>query len=156
MKVIELTQGQVAIVDDEDFAELAQYRWHFHDGHASRNAPDGKGGQKTLKMHRVIMGISDPKICVGHKSRNDLDNRRSNLRIATRIQTGQNRNLGSNNKVGLKGVFFRKECSLRPYRAFICVNGKNMPLGYFDTAEKAHAAYCAAAVVHFGEFARMN
>lgn len=154
MKVIELTKGQVAIVDDEDFEKLAQYRWHCdHDGYARRNAPriDGKG-KGVIIMHRVIMNTPRGML-TDHVNGNKLDNRRSNLRICTRRQNAYNCPASKNNKLGLKGVSTTKYGT---FEAQITANGKHYRLGYYNTPQEAHAVYAAAAIRLHGEFARFN
>lgn len=151
MKVIELTKGQVAIVDDEDFEELAQYRWHYSGGYAKRIS-----GGRFLRMHRVIFGEDK---CFGrdidHKNGNTLDNRKCNLRKCTKSQNGQNSKIKKNNKCGFKGVAFDKQTG--KFRAQMrLTSGKRLHLGRFDKVEDASIAYQLAATKHFGEFARFN
>lgn len=80
------------------------------------------------------------------------DNRRENLREATRTENNWNRPRRSNNTSGYKGVSYFKRND--KWRAQIKVNGKVLHLGYFDTAEEAAEAYARAAKLYFGEFAR--
>lgn len=84
MRVIELTQGRVAIVDDEDFAELAQYRWHYSSstGYARRCV---RGTRKVVYMHRSILMPRDG-MKTDHRNGEKLDNRRINLREASAAQ----------------------------------------------------------------------
>lgn len=94
-----------------------------------------------------------PDCQIDHENLIKSDNRFLNLRPATH---GQNRaNTGaflSRNKAGLKGVITRP-CGKKFY-AMICVRGKKFHLGVFKNPQEAHAAYCAAAVKHHGEYAR--
>jgi len=80
------------------------------------------------------------------------DNRASNLRLATKSQNGANSSMRKDNKSGYKGVDFYK--SANKWRARIVVRGKSIHIGYFDSPELAHIAYCKRAVELFGEFAR--
>jgi hypothetical protein len=80
------------------------------------------------------------------------DNRIKNLRLATPSQNGANRVINGRSTSGFKGVSFQKDRS--KWRAQIRVNWKPLYLGLFETAEDAHAAYLAAAKLHFGEYAR--
>lgn len=89
-----------------------------------------------------------------HKNGNGLDNRDSNLRHASQSQNLQNQR--KNRRVHYKGVHRRHDCVERPYRARIHAGGKDIYLGQFETEIEAAAAYNAAAVQHFGEFARLN
>ena len=81
------------------------------------------------------------------------DNRWSNLRAATRSQNAANGHIRKNKLYSnLKGVTWSKRDQM--FRATIKVNYRLINLGRFDTQEKAHAAYVAAARRHFGSFAR--
>src|SRR5580693_5939275 len=90
MKVIELNKGQVAIVDDEDFLELAQYCWVVDSKGYARRKTLGKRNGKVIKMHREIMKPESSKIYVDHINGNKLDNRRSNLRFASHAENAAN------------------------------------------------------------------
>jgi hypothetical protein len=89
---------------------------------------------------------------VDHINRNGLDNRRENLRLATRSQNMANKTVYLTNKLGVKGVYLRNN----RYRAQIQVEGRKIMLGTFDTLDEAREAYKQAAVKHFGEFARFE
>lgn len=82
------------------------------------------------------------------------DNRIANLRQATRSQNGANTKLPTTNSVGLKGVCFHKRN--RRFQATIGLNGAKKHIGYFATANEAHAAYKAAAEMIYGDYARFK
>ncbi len=92
-----------------------------------------------------------PERDVDHKNRNRSDNRWENLRAATRTQNNANSKTPRTNKSGLKGAAHYPG----GFTSQIVVGGKKFHLGCFKTAEEAHAAYCAAAQEHHGEFARV-
>ena len=80
MRTIELTQGQVALVDDRDYDELSRFKWYAlrdHGGtfYAQRHAPRVDGKQRTILMHRVILDVQ-PGQDVDHANHDTLDNRR--------------------------------------------------------------------------------
>jgi hypothetical protein len=104
-----------------------------------------------MYLHRLVMNNPEG-FDVDHRSGRKLDNRKSELRVCDTSQNTCNRGAQSNNKSGFKGVFWstwmNKWCSR------IQLYQKNRHLGYFDTAEEAHAAYCEAAHSLHGEFAR--
>ena len=155
---ISLTQGQIAIVSPEDYERLNQFTWfaqwadHTQSFYAVRNARGSDGGRVFIRMHREILGLGRGDNRHGdHISGDTLDNRRENLRIATNAENCRNKKMHRNNAVGLKGV------NILPsgrFRAQIMVNGKKLRIGTFDSPEEAHAAYCQAAKVHHGDFAR--
>jgi hypothetical protein len=156
MRKIPLTQGKFALVDDEDYGYLIQWRWQYYltkgssTGYASRGVQKDNV-RKIIKMHRVILReIND--LHIDHINGNGLDNRKSNLRYATRAQNRSNSM--SNNKNGFKGVTKKIGRVSKPYCAQIRSNGKQYNLGYFKTPKEAHEAYKKAAIELHGEFAK--
>lgn len=107
------------------------------------------------KAHRVIWAMDCgewPSGDVDHINGDRSDNRRNNLRVASRSQNMQNRGATKSNSTGLKGVCWDAE--RQKWLAQIKVNGRNKYLGRFDASEKAHAAYVEATKNHHGDFAR--
>lgn len=161
MRVIELTRGQVAIVDDDDFDRVAQYKWQYiksvksDNGYATRMAYMGyREKRKVILMHRFIINASS-NMEVDHKNNNGLDNRKENLRLATTSQNRFNRKTLSNNTSGVKGVIVDPEYPNK-FVARISSNGKNKYLGRFTDIEKAREAYNNAALQLHGEFVNLN
>jgi|SRR5690606_5995401 len=152
-KEIPLTQGKVAIVDDEDFEWLSRYRWAYNKrlGYAQRSIrKDGK--LASLAMHRAIMQ-PPPGMQVDHINGDRLDNRRCNLRIVTNQQNSFNRQPQKATSQ-YKGVGWYKP--YQKWRAKIKINGKTKHLGYFDDEKEAALAYDRAARELFGEYAKTN
>jgi len=156
-KQIPLTQGKVALVSDHRFVYLMQWVWHAHfDGkkwYAQRTEKKW-GFQKTIKMHRQIMGVTDPNIHTDHIDNDGLNNVDDNLRKCTNQQNQQNRGKSKLNKTGFKGVSRKKNREV--YVAQIHADGKVHHLGYFINPIEAAKAYDEAAKKHFGEFAWTN
>lgn len=164
MKYITLSKGYSTEIDDEDFDVVSQSNWHVHidrrkDGsirgvYAIRNisTPSGRTSQK---LHRLLMGVTDPKVEVDHIDHNGLNNRRNNLRVATHSQNAQNRVISPLcNTSGHKGVVWHKRHA--KWQAQIKIYGKIKHLGYFERIEDAVVAYNKAAAETFGEFANPN
>lgn len=155
-RTIPLTQGQVTVVDAGDYDWLTQWKW-FAQWNAKakrfyvlRNLlPDSSGKAGAISMHRQILNAAKG-VLVDHRDMDTLNNRRSNLRIATRLQNIHNRSAQANNRSGLKGVQLRADSG--KWRARINVNGRVTSLGEFDNASDAHAAYCKKAQELHGEF----
>lgn len=146
MKRIKLTQGKYALVDDEDFEYLNQFKWCFDNGYAIRGTNPGK-----IWMHRVInKTLNDLE--TDHINNNRLDNRKLNLRSATHKENCRNQKLHV--KKDFKGVVW---FNLRSkWKARIIVNGKEIYLGLFDNKKVAALKYNEAAKKYFGIFANFN
>lgn len=161
---IQLTKGYVALVDECD-ADLASLRWSASvskrsDGSSYVRALRFTGFRgKGIYMHREILSRKvgrslSPNEMADHINGSTLDNRRSNLRIATNAQNQMNKGAQPNTSSGLKGVHWFSPRN--KWRALITVDGKQKYLGLFTTKEAAHAAYCEAAVKLHGEFANFG
>jgi len=153
---IPLTQEKLAKVDPEDLEKVSAYNWYasFWVGGKTfyaANRSGIKGDKSTIKMHRFVLGVTDPKIDVDHINHDTLDNRKSNLRSCTHEENNRNCLISSNNKTGFKGVSF--EAQTGRYKAQITVRYKPKNLGRYDTPEEAHQAYLEAAKAMHGEFA---
>lgn len=162
---IPLTRGYSAIVDAVD-ADLIAYKWSAYPRknglvYASRyfRIEPGNKGRKRRELHQIILErmlgrqLAHGEEC-DHIDLDALNNRRKNLRLATRQQNAANRGRFVNCTSGFKGVYFDKK--LYRWRAMIKVDGIKRHIGHFDTPEEAHAAYCKAAEKYFGEFARFE
>lgn len=90
---------------------------------------------------------------IDHINLDRKDNRISNLRKATNEENCRNTKTRSHNISGLKGAHLDKRNG--KYRARITINGKQEWLGYFKTAEEAHAAYKKKAEEMHGQFFRV-
>jgi len=87
---IPLTKGAVAIVDEEDYEIVSQYKWHLSSTGYAVWRGNIDGNKKTVRMHRLITSAPDGLI-VDHLNRNPLDNRKSNLRVCTQKENAKNR-----------------------------------------------------------------
>lgn len=149
MKEIELTQGKVAIVDDEDFEYLSQWKWCA--AFMTRNFYAAKsisinGQRKVILMHRFILN-PEKNMVVDHINGNTLDNRRENLRICTPRENSRNRK--------------KRTISKNKYKGVANSNGKfiariEIHLGTFENEIDAAKAYNEAAKNLFGDFAKLN
>ena len=139
MKKITLTRGKFAIVDDEDFDALNQWKWWFTTrGYAVREEK-----RKLVFMHRLINKTPNG-FDTDHINRNKLDNRQANLRTVTRSQNFMNINPRKNNTSGVKGVQRHAE----GWMARIKLNYKTIYLGYFKRFEDAVTARKNAELIY--------
>lgn len=156
MREIPLTRGQVALVDDADYESLAAHKWFAHPGrhtfYAARNSP--RPNRHTILMHHEIMGGKPPDgFEFDHINGAGFDNQRSNLRRVTNVQNHMNRNSPGGSS-SFKGVGWHK--AAKKWQAGIRIDSKRKYLGLFTLEEDAARAYDAAALEHFGEYARPN
>lgn len=158
---IPLNKGYVAVVDAVDFEALSVFSWRSaDDGHNvyARRSVRENGRSCHVHMHRQILGLGSGTPLVDHIDGDGLNNRRENLRTATRAQNTRNRKLPATNTSGFKGVQVNRHCKRtgKPWLATVKFEGKCHSMGPFETVEAAAAAYDAKAVELFGEFARLN
>ena len=147
MREIPLTQGKVALVDDEDYDFLNQWKWHILNARGLeyavrsiwRGVVNGKERNDTVLMHREIMA-TPAYLHTDHINRNGLDNRKSNLRVVTNRENAWNlKNQG-------KYIGVTKPKNKNTYRASIRIDGIWTYLGYFKTPEEAHDKYMEVAI----------
>jgi hypothetical protein len=152
--LIPLPRGLFAIIDASDTERVLPYRWFLSGGYVRRTeVRTGPGPRATILLARVILDAPSGTE-VDHINQNKLDNRRANLRFATRRQNSRNRGPNANNTSGFKGVTWHKRT--RRWHAQIGIGGRPYYVGSFDTAEDAAHAYNEAALETFGEFAWLN
>jgi hypothetical protein len=158
MKKIPLTQGQFALVDDEDFEELNKHKWQanksLHTYYAVRSFTVSKKIRINIKMHRQILGITDSKIKCDHIDFNGLNNQRYNLREATHLENMLNRKSKINSSSNYKGVYWRKDNKI--WGAKINLKGNQIHLGFFLDEIEAAKTYDKKAKELFGQFAYLN
>ena len=157
MKKIKLTQGQFALVDDEDYESLNKFKWHATKTkvgtfYARRNSLKGEFEKyKTIRMHNQITGFE----MLDHIDGDGLNNQKSNLRECNHSQNMSNRK--AYGKSGYKGVGFNKKINgINYYHARIKHDGKEYYLGYSSDPIECAKLYNDAALKHFGKFAKLN
>lgn len=112
-----------AMVDDEDYEWLIKFTWSvqfdLNTIYAVRHTSRKLGKQKTIKMHREILGITNPKIKIDHIDHNGGNNQRSNLREATCSQNSMNKSCVKNSSSKYIGVYVLQRKKGVKYSAFI-------------------------------------
>ena len=150
MKEIQLRNSPLkAIIDDDDFECVSQYKWTLQSGGYVRTFV----GKSVLYLHRLVMGASG-KLEIDHIDRNKLDCRKSNLRFATRTQNSANKDCNKGNPIKVKGV--RWDDTRNKYLARIGYDGITKNLGRYVNLIDAARAYNEAAIRIYGEYANIN
>ena len=162
---IPLTQGKVAIVDDEDYGVLSQFKWFAQTNHKGdiwyarryvyRGIMNGKVKLELVSMHRQILGLQKGDKTEGdHQNGDGLDNRRENLRRGTGTQNRWNRHRRSQFSSRYKGV--KWSASKGKWEVNIGYNTRRIYLGAFSDEAWAAVIYNLAAIIYHGEFASLN
>lgn len=150
MKKINLTQGKHALVDDENFDWLNQWKWSISHTYASRTMY--KPSKKSIRMHQLVLKVKKGQI-IDHINHNTLDNRWENLRVCSAKENQYNSSIRKTNKTGFKGVSIH---SSGKYEARIGVNGRKLHLGLFLKAKDAAKVYSQAVLKYHAKFAYQN
>lgn len=154
MKLIPLTKGLYATVDDEDYEYLSKFNWCANKGakHKTYYAVRGtrkQGKYRRIFMHRVIAQARTGET-VDHRNHNTLDNQRENLRVGTQALNLLNRLPAKDGKSRYKGVSF-----YTPTLQWVAVF-RGQHIGYFNNEVDAARAYNATAKAAGGDWALLN
>jgi hypothetical protein len=155
---IYIGEGKFTIVDLGDYYWLNKYNWCLWDNGCNKYARtilyDAKIGTRTISMHREIIRLG-AGLLVDHRNGDGLDNRRENLRPATRAENCYNkRKTRTKTSSRFIGVCFDKQTN--KWRAYIRYDGKRIWIGRYDSEIEAAKAHDIEAKKHHGEFARLN
>jgi len=153
MKTIALTKGQFATFDDEDIDLILSHHWRAHRaGRRGYYASAENASGEIIWMHRLVMDAPE-NMEIDHINHDTLDNRKENLRLATK-----NENQWNNKRIvttfGYKGITYDKK--KKTYRARIRKNGVRHNLGSYSTARDAAYAYNKASKELHGVFSFPN
>ncbi len=154
---VPLTQGYEAIIDAADAPPVGGFNWCAqvapHTVYALRNGQQrlGESKSQSVFLHSVICP-APPGMLTDHRDGDGLNNRRDNLRVASKTQNGRNSRMKSRNTSGFKGVHLHKQSG--KWRARISTGTRHVCLGLHETPEAAHAAYVKASAELHGEFSR--
>jgi hypothetical protein len=149
--LIRLPTGEAAMIDAADAELVSGFKWRLTgDGYVQ-----AQHGRLYLYLHRLVAGAG-PDELIDHANNNRLDNRRCNLRIASRSQNAANRNANKRRPGTSRyaGVCWDK--SRRRWLANIHLQGKTRCLGRYKDEDEAARAYNRAALEAWGEFACLN
>jgi hypothetical protein len=147
-KKVPLGHGQFAIVDDEDYDKVVQYKWHI----MANKAGSHMYAATKLRMHRLVID-APPGIMVDHINGDTLDNRKSNLRLCTNSQNQQNTpSRGGSSRY--KGVSLQKKSG--KWIATFQYDGQRHYCGMWDSEEDAARAVDKKRGEVCGDFASKN
>jgi|GEM_PF-1173946 len=164
MRFLALTQGYVAIVDDEDYDYLRQWKWHVSKKggkmgyYACRNHRTSEGKKQSRLLHYEVLRLEQPLpdgMVIDHSNRDPLDCRKANLRKCTRSENIRNQGPSKRNGTSeYKGVFFiRKK---RKWAAAIKVHRVKYHVGLFKNEYAAVNAYNIAVCEKHGIYGHLN
>lgn len=134
------------LIDIEDIDLVIKYRWSYHHSGYAVAKIDGV----QVRLHRLVMNVTNPQDIVDHINHNTLDNRKENLRICTSAENGWNSKESTRNTSGCKGVNFDRSRNL--WRARITYKGERYELGFFDSFEEAVIVRKNAEEKLYGEY----
>lgn len=140
LKILQLSRGKTAIVDEEDFERVSLYKWYLGKNGYAINTKYIKGsGRKNQKnryiyLHRLIMNAPKGSI-IDHINRNPLDNRKVNLRLGSQRINMLNAGMLKNNTSGFKGVSWHK--TAKKWEAYTHYHNKKIGLGLFKNKRDA-------------------
>lgn len=160
MRKIPLGHNEFALIDDEDFDFINQWKWCLFKTkrtttkYAKRGVYVSKGKSKTIFMHRILLGLNDPNILCDHKDHNGLNNQRNNLRPATKSQNCANKKPPKNTTSNYLGVSWHKLS--KRWIVHIRSKGVHKHVGLFKNEKDAAIAYNVAAINAHGDFANLN
>jgi|SRR5882757_1676026 len=161
IRYIPLTRGQFAIVDASDYEELNKTNWYAawckntKSFYVHRPNTERKVG--SISMHRRLLGLEyGDKRNGDHINGNTLDNRRSNLRIATPHQNSGNSKLRSDNTSGYRGVYPHNRDKGKWCVAQQITGRTSKHQGVFSSKEDAAQVYILIAYLNFGEFSSLG
>ena len=159
MKEIQLSKGgknkgkYVALVDDEDFETLNQFRWYAmkykRTVYAGRHIVVNGNRATQFLQWDILNGKG-----IDHIDGNGLNNQKSNLRFCTISENQMNSRKRENTSSIYKGVHFNNRN--KKWKAQIYINEKSIHLGYFTNEIEAAKAYNTKAIALFCEFANLN
>ena len=122
------------LIDTDQIERISVCNWYV----------DNKGYVRTASrkynrmfLHRFLLNTNNT---IDHVNRIKTDNRLCNLRVCTVQENNRNR-VYKNTKSGCQGVGIVIKNGKTKYRARVCVSGKRISLGYFNTKEEAQRVY---------------
>jgi len=155
-RVIKLISGEYVRVDEEDYERLSQYSWCLFKSEKWQYAirvEHKNGTQKTIYMHREIMGVTDPKVYVDHRDHDGLNNLKSNLRVSDNRFNQYNVGKKSTSKQKYKNI---RQLDESRWQVRVRTPKGNRVEKVVYSEEEAVKLYNELALKHHGEFAYLQ
>jgi hypothetical protein len=147
--------GVKVLIDEEDYPYLNKFLWKAIKKRNKYTDICSTHYGRIVRMHRLVMNVTDSSILIDHINCNPLDNRKQNLRICTAKQNSRNRKKWSGKYSSIyKGVCWNK--IHKKWTSRIKTDSKRILLGYFDDEILAAKAYDRAAKKYHKNFANLN
>ena len=134
------------IIDLDDLEKIKYHKWRI----------DAYGyiisGQRSeaVRLQRFLLDVTEPELVVDHINNNPLDNRKSNLRICTRLENNFNKIDSGRNNSGIMGLYWSSE--RRKWCPEIRANNIRVHLGRWDDINEAAVARMHAEKLVFKEY----
>jgi hypothetical protein len=149
-RTILIANGANAVCDSADFAFLSRFRWSVEHVGGLDYAVARIVNRPVFMQHLVLMKLDLAQI--SHLDGNGLNNRRSNLKgPLIGVERGKDHKSAASR---YKGV--HKPRDYNRWQAVICIKGKAVRLGSYDTEEAAARAYDVAVRAKLGPRAFLN
>jgi len=154
-KILVTRNNYEILIDEEDYEFLNQFWWKVIKKMKVYKDLQSTHFGRIVRMSRLLLNITDPKIFIDHINGNTLDNRKSNLRVCTPKQNSRNIGKRKGNYTSkYKGVNWNLKSN--KWTARIATDNGRKFLGYFNNEKDAAIAYNKAAEIYHKEFARYN
>ena len=148
------SKGEEFWFDLEDYDLIKNYCWMIsHNGYVITDISKSNNKLPKIQMHRLVMDCPE-NLFIDHKNHNTFDNRKYNLRIATKSQNAMNQIIKTNNTSGIAGVSWDKD--VQKWSAYIMLNYNKIHLGYYEDFDKAVEARKNAEEGLFGNWSYNN
>lgn len=116
----------VATFDTEDINIIGKFRWFLAKDLAGKFRARTKINNKVVYMHKMVMPNKTHNLCIDHINNNQLDNRKTNLRLVRHAENMQNRKAARTNSSGVRGVSWNSrtkkwatECKVGSIRKYL-------------------------------------
>lgn len=142
-------------IDDDDWEIVQHYAWHIDsEGYPRTKIGFGRvnSTRRPMRLHILLLGKAPDGFEWDHKDRNQLNNRRQNLRAVTHTENTRNANKQLINASGVNGVTIHKRrTGSILWKARISFNGHSVYLGIFETLEAACKARSEAELLYWNK-----